>query len=276
MKLFAISDLHLRYAANRQLLDQCPRFAQDWLIVAGDVGETEAHLRFCWERLTERFAKVLWVPGNHELWTLTPDGVGGERRYLHLVEVCRQYDVLTPEDPYAVWPGPPRPHKVVLLNLLYDYTFRPDDVPVDQALQWAQQTRLVCADEHYLRTEPYPNVASWCSERCRQAATRLADDGGDWPTVLVNHWPLRQDLAILPRIPRFSIWCGTRQTGQWHARYNASVVVFGHLHIPRTVWVEGVRFEEVSLGYPHQYAASRGLASHLREILPGGTGHSDC
>jgi hypothetical protein len=30
------------------------------------------------------------------------------------------------------------------------------------------------------------------------------------------------------------------------------VVVYGHLHIPRTIVHDDVRFEEVSLGYPRE------------------------
>ncbi|MGE3188578.1 MAG: metallophosphoesterase, partial [Vicinamibacterales bacterium] len=85
--------------------------------------------------------------------------------------------------------------------------------------------------------------------------------------VLVNHFPLRRDLAVLPRIPRFSLWCGTRATEDWHRRFPLSVVVSGHLHMRSTRMLDGVRFEEVSLGYPRQWQAARGLKPYLREIL---------
>ncbi len=52
------------------------------------------------------------------------------------------------------------------------------------------------------------------------------------------------------RYPEFAQWCGTERTADWHTRFNAKAVVYGHLHIPRTTWEDGVRFEEVSLGYP--------------------------
>ena len=73
---------------------------------------------------------VVWAPGNHELWTPREDPVQlrGDHRYQHLVTVCRDLGVLTPEDPYAVWDGPGGPATVVPLFLLYDYTFLPDGV----------------------------------------------------------------------------------------------------------------------------------------------------
>jgi hypothetical protein len=47
------------------------------------------------------------------------------------------------------------------------------------------------------------------------------------------------------------------------------VVVSGHLHVRSTRWIEGVRFEEVSLGYPRHWQPDLGAAAYLRQILPG-------
>jgi hypothetical protein len=77
-------------------------------------------------------------------------------------------------------------------------------------------------------------VIEWCQARCEITEQRLETCRNDLPTVLINHFPLREDLARLPRIPRFSIWCGTRRTEDWHLRFNAAVVVSGHLHIRST------------------------------------------
>lgn len=99
---------------------------QDWLILAGDLGETEDHLAFALAIATSRFARVLWVPGNHELWTPPGDrdGSRGEARYDRQVALCREHGVLTPEDPYVVWPGGGPPCTLALLFLLYDYSFQ--------------------------------------------------------------------------------------------------------------------------------------------------------
>jgi hypothetical protein len=72
----------------------------------------------------------------------------------------------------------------------------------------------------------------------------------------------------IPRIPRFTPWCGTRRTEDWHRRYRAVVAVSGHLHVRRTDWRDDTRFEEVSLGYPKQWDQAKGVAAYLREIMP--------
>jgi len=269
MKLYSISDLHLNYPINRQALEALPYYPDDWLLLAGDIGATEDDLHFGLSILTRRFARVFWVPGNHDLWTvpMSPGALQGEGKYRRLVSICRNYGVLTPEDPYVRWPGEGPAYLLAPLFTLYDYSFRPDDVPEDRAIAWAEEAGLLCADEMLLHSYPYPSKAAWCAARCAYTERRL-QEAGHAPLVLINHFPLRQDLARLPRIPRFSIWCGTRRTEDWHTRFPVAVVVYGHLHIRATRFRDGVRFEEVSLGYPHDWDASHGIQPYLREILP--------
>jgi hypothetical protein len=174
--------------------------------------------------------------------------------------------VLTPEDPYARFPGP-EPLMVVPMFLLYDYTFRPDDVPADQALAWAAEHDLVCTDEVVLSPDPYPSRAAWCAARCELTERRLAAIPEDTSTILVNHFPLLREHAVLPRIPRFSIWCGTRRTEDWHRRFRAKAVVYGHLHIRREHEKDGVVFHEVSLGYRRQWDPSH-PERYVRAVWP--------
>jgi len=275
VKLLAIADLHLGRGDNRRALAELPPHPEDWLLVAGDVGENEEHLRTAWDELVPRFARVLWLPGNHELWT-TPasDGLRGEALYRRYVEVCREHGVTTPEDPYPLWPGPGPRCRVAPLFTLYDYSFRPPEVPAERAVEWAVESGVLCVDERLLHPDPHPSRAAWCAARCAATEPRLAAAAAEGPLVLAGHWPLREDLLTLGRVPRFSIWCGTRRTADWHLRFRAHAVVYGHLHVPRTTWRDGVRFEEVSLGYPRDWPVEGGIEPRLREILPGpGSGH---
>ncbi len=274
MKLYALSDLHLGHPANRRALETLPTLADDWLILAGDVGEKPAHLAFAFQSLAGRFKQLVWVPGNHELWSLPsdPTGARGVEVYRRSVALCQSFGVLTPEDPYPIWDGEGPTCLLAPMFLLYDYSFRPDHVPQRRAVEWAAEQGVLCADEKYLHADPYPSRRDWCEARCRETERRLERIPPGLPTVLINHFPLRRDLARLPRIPRFSIWCGTRRTEEWHVRFRARVVVSGHLHLRTTQWRNGVRFEEVSLGYPHQWHLQAGMRPYLREILPGPEG----
>ncbi len=268
MKLFALGDLHLGFRANREALPAWRARPDDWLILAGDVGETFAHVELGLRAAIERFARVFWVPGNHELWSHRADGPRGVAKYEAIIALCRRIGVVTPEDPYVIWPGE-SPCVIAPVFVLYDYSFRPAPVAAGDAVAWAEADGILSADERFLAPDPYPTREAWCQARVEETEPRLAEAAAQYPLVLVNHFPLRQDLVRIPRIPRFSLWCGTRRTETWHTRFRAVVVVAGHLHVRTTDWIDGVRFEEVSLGYPRHWRRERGIDGYLREILPG-------
>ena len=305
MKLYAIADLHVGHALNATALDALDPslFASDGLIICGDVGESVAHLDLVFAKTTACFKTVFWVPGNHELYSMPgkeqPKGV---EKYDECVAVARKWGVWTPEDEWQTWGEGEERVVVAPCFGLYDYSFRPPEVGREEALAWAEESGVVAADEAFLFPEPYKTRDEWCEARVEKSERKLerAQEKG-LPLVIVNHWPLRRDLVYIPRIPRFSLWCGTTRTEEWHARYNAKVVVSGHLHVRRTDWIDGVRFEEVSLGYPRQWvsdpfyirgsrlarlqllllsttdkdhqedarSSGRDINSMLREILPG-------
>ncbi|MFI9104450.1 metallophosphoesterase family protein [Streptomyces fildesensis] len=271
-KLWGISDLHVAFAENRKIVEGLrPESDTDWLIVAGDVGELTDGIEWALTLLSSRYARVVWAPGNHDLWTPAEDPVQlrGEARYRHLVEMCRSLGVLTPEDPYPVWEGAGGPAVVAPLFVLYDYTFRTDTAAnKEESLAQAYKSGIVCSDEFLLHPDPYPSRDAWCRARLKESERRLRDCDPSLPLVLVNHFPLvRQPTRIL-HYPEFAQWCGTERTADWHRRFTVSAVVYGHLHIPRTAWYDGVRFEEVSVGYPREWNRPGHPRTVPRQILP--------
>ncbi|MEE1800912.1 MULTISPECIES: metallophosphoesterase [unclassified Streptomyces] len=270
-KLLAVSDLHVVYEENRALVeDMRPDSDEDWLIVAGDVAEKYADVAWALRLLSERFAKVVWAPGNHELWTHPQDpcDLRGEKRYLRLVELCGELGIATPEDPYPVWRGAGGPVAVAPLFVLYDYSFRaPGTSTTEDSLRVAHEAGVVCTDEYFLHPDPYPGRDAWCWARVEETERRLSAVDPGLRTILVNHFPLVRDPTRILHHPEFAQWCGTERTADWHTRFRAAAVVYGHLHIPRVTWHDGVRFEEVSVGYPREWR-KRPPRIPLREILP--------
>jgi 3',5'-cyclic AMP phosphodiesterase CpdA len=270
--LLAVSDLHVGFDQNRPLVaDLVPRSEGDWLIVAGDVGEFVADIEWALRLLSERFAKVIWVPGNHELWTHHKESIAlrGQERYQYLVDLCRRLGVVTPEDPYPVWEGEGGPAVVAPLFLLYDYTFRPAGATTKaEALAVAYAAGIVATDEALLHPDPFGSIDAWCEARLAQTQSRLADLPPETRTILVNHFPLVREPTRVLRYPEFAQWCGTVHTADWPKRFNAAAVVYGHLHIPRTIWHDGIRHEEVSLGYPREWQRRDRAPLIPRQILP--------
>lgn len=271
--LFATSDLHVSHGANATIVEEIqPDSAADWLLVAGDVAEqADTVIETLW-MLADRFATVVWVPGNHDLWTTPRDPVQlhGQARYEYLVRRCREIGVYTPEDEYPVWEHGPYPRTIVPLFLLYDYSWRTPEahaVPLTEALSQARAASVVCTDEYFLHPEPYAGRAQWCARRLEITEQRLVRLPSDRRTILLSHWPLHRHPTEPLYWPEFAMWCGTQETTDWHLRYCADIAVYGHLHIPRTTYQDGVRFEEVSLGYPREWRKRTRGAVALRKVL---------
>ena len=270
-RLLAVSDLHVTYKANRDFVANLPAAPDDWLLVAGDVAEKTADIEWALRTLKAKFGTVIWAPGNHELWALGTDAVQlrGNRRYQYLVLLCQRAGIITPEDPYPIWRGRGGPIVIVPLFVLYDYSFLPDGAASkEEALALAYETGIVCSDEAVLYPDPYPSRDAWCHARVEATEQRLKELPPSVPTLLVSHYPLTREPTRVLRYQEFAQWCGTERTADWHLRFGAQIVVYGHLHIPGTTWQDGVRFEEVSLGYPEELKASPNRPRELRQILP--------
>lgn len=270
--LLATSDLHVTHPGNKEIVESLrPRHDDDWLIVAGDVAESLGAIAWALGLLADRFAKVIWTPGNHELWTVGrgPDTGRGVERYRQLVELCRRLGVVTPEDEYPVWETDEESFVVAPLFLLYDYSFRAPDTSLDEALEHAYRTGLVFSDEHVLHPDPFPSRQDWCAHRVELTERRLAALPPDLRTILVTHFPLHRGPTRMMRHQHLAMWCGTDRTADWHLRFRAAACVYGHLHIPLTLEYDGVRFEEVSLGYPKEWRSRPTQPPRpLRSILP--------
>ncbi len=211
------------------------------------------------------------MPGNHDLWTLPtePDHLRGEAKYRRLVALCREHGVLTPEDPYVTWPGDDQGHILAPTFVLYDYSFRPDSVPVEQALEWAAEENLLCSDEVLLHADPFASKIDWCHERVRLTEPRLAEAAGRGPLILINHFPCARTSPCSPASPASPSGAAPHPADRRLAPpLSREVVVYGHLHIRATHYRDGVRFEESSLGYPQNWDTGRGIAPYLRQILP--------
>ena len=281
MRLLAISDLHIGYPENRAYADAlAPADPEDWLIVAGDVGEVFADVGFVLASLANRFAKVIWAPGNHELWTLPSDPVAlrGVARYEALVKVCRRFGVLTPEDEFPVWDGPGRPGHgraaVRPLRLLVRRRADRADVgrPSDGRSEGggAARTRTPPGSSPPTRDAcsptPYPSVADWCRDRVAATEARLAAvDGPDGAG---------QPLAADPGAAGEAAAPGLRPVVRDHADGRLAHPLPGARRRlrppahPAAAEYDGVRFEEVSVGNPREWRR-RGAAPPPPRVILG-------
>ncbi len=251
-QLFALSDLHVDYDQNWKALDTLEPRAQDYLLIAGDISHKVDRFEACLKKLTQKFNTLYWSPGNHDLWEDPQANISGEAKYQKLVKICQNLSVKTPEDAFDTLMLNGKKTSIATTFTAYDYSFCPPGFNPEEAIKWAYETHTRCADELRLKTAPYKSMIEWCDARISYTKTRLETIKND--ILYLNHYPIKQDLARLPLIPRFYIWCGTKKTESFLNDYPIKYVVYGHLHIPRYHEESDTHFYESSFGYPSQQA----------------------
>ena len=257
MSLLAISDLHVSAPGNLQAVADIRYRPQDTLIVAGDVCEDIELFELCMGLLARRFRKVIWTPGNHELWHWR--GNGPRRaidRYDAFVGICQRYNIGTPEEESITVELAESAVQVVPIFTLYDGGFA-------NPLQ-SHETKL--ADDALIDPSPFGSIAELCHALIATAEQRLCRLSGTLPRVFVSHFPLTATCAREPGHDWLAAVSGSPRTEPWIEQFAPSAVVFGHQHRPRSRVRSGVRFEEVSLGYPRDWDSRIGIEPYLRDL----------
>jgi len=240
MRVFAISDLHLDYAANREWLQQLPRheYNDDVLILAGDVSDRLTLLEDAFNALTERFAAVLFVPGNHDLWVNRESLQHSFEKLDAVLAATRTHGVRT--DIY-------RRGELAIVPLLgwYDYSFGAADDYLKAAWADYRNCRWPGHDETSLTqffTAQNPTPSSSVLHGARQVVT-------------FSHFLPRIDL-MPQRIPdkhrKIYPVLGTSVLESQLRALGSSVHVYGHSHVNRRVTIDGVTYINNAFGYPSE------------------------
>jgi predicted phosphodiesterase len=238
MCIFAISDLHTDFKANRLLLDELTRsgYRRDTLLVAGDIADRLEVLEDTLALLRSRFAKVFYMPGNHELWVRS-DACDSIEKLGKVIELCDRLGVHTrPSQAEGVW--------IVPLFSWYEAQFDGDEGVDEEELQaWA---------DFYFCKWP-PEVVS-VSEYFRTLnAGRLTSYEGE--VITLSHFLPRRDLLPEAENLRFKSLPKVAGAGWLDAQLrilNSRVHVFGHSHINCDRVIEGVRYVQNAFRYPSE------------------------
>jgi hypothetical protein len=121
--IYAVSDLHVDFRENMEWVWSLSshRYLDDALIVAGDVSDNLQRLELTLVAMRERFAAVMFVPGNHELWVRNGNWTDSWEKFQHIQDLCHRLGILTEPTKFSSDSGP------VWLVPLYSWYIRPQD-----------------------------------------------------------------------------------------------------------------------------------------------------
>ncbi|WP_315729207.1 MULTISPECIES: metallophosphoesterase family protein [unclassified Bradyrhizobium] len=141
MRVFATSDLHVDYEENQSwvLSISQQEFRTDILIVAGDVSDYLDAVAMTLSALTARFHKVLYVPGNHELWVMRDRKPKSSSEKLH--------EVLAVAESCGASTKTFHSQKLAIVPLLgwYDYSFGEPSGRLGSCMDGLQELPLAAA-----------------------------------------------------------------------------------------------------------------------------------
>jgi Icc-related predicted phosphoesterase len=236
VRVFAVLDIHIDYDSNREWLGalSVTDYRDDLLILGGDVSDSLQRLEWCLKTLVKRFRKVLFVPGNHELWVIrdAPDRQSLEKfqRVNNAVE-----------------------NSGAIMNVFHCGSL--SVVPLlawnDYSLGEPRRTRWM---DYYACRRPGEfepsNITSHFLPMNEPALT-----AHNTTVISFSHFLPRVDLmpAFIPTNKKVLYpVLGTHRLETQIKRLMPDIQVYGHCHVNRKVNIDGVSYVNNAFGYSHE------------------------
>jgi predicted phosphodiesterase len=250
MRVFALSDVHVDYDANARWVAALSGvdYLDDVLILAGDVSDSLVRLERTLSTLVAKFRKVLFVPGNHELWVIRDENNATS------LEKFRQVCLVVERSGASMQTF--RSEGVVIVPLLswYDYSF---GLPSDELRDTWMDYRA-CRWPSDLGMEGVAQLF--------ESANHLPDTRGE-PVISFSHFLPRIDVMperISARNRTLYPVLGSARLDHQVRAVRAKIHVYGHSHVNRCIQIDGVTYVNNAFGYPHEggIASKRLLCIH--------------
>jgi predicted phosphodiesterase len=252
MRVFALSDVHIDYEVNSRWISglSTAEYQEDVLILAGDVSDTPRLLAWCLETLATRFRKVLFVPGNHDLWVIREDDAKNSLQKFD--EVCALAEASGASlQPY-------RACEAMILPLFswYDYSF---GEPTEELRSVWMDYRACRWPVGYTEDEISAHFAALNDKRTGEAG------GGEAGGMVITYSHFLPRIDVMPAfIPAegqllYPVLGTTRLDRQLRS-LDSRIHVYGHSHVRRHVTIDGVSYVNNAIGYPSEtWLSTKGL-----------------
>lgn len=239
MRIFALSDLHVDYSANKQWVANLSTsdYRDDVLIVAGDISDFVPLLVWCMSALAARFSKVLYVPGNHDLWVYRD---GSQQTSL---DKFRQLQEVIGNCGGSMQPFHCNDLSVIPLLSWYDYSF---GEPTAELISMWMDYYACRWPGHY----SMPDVAEYFHKLNTPAL-----DIVNRTVISFSHFLPRIDLmpSYIPQKRRILYpILGSSKLEEQIRQLHPAFHIYGHSHVNRNVAIDGISYINNAFGYPQE------------------------
>jgi predicted phosphodiesterase len=239
MRIYALSDIHVDYEANARWVNSLStsEHLDDVLILAGDVSDSLKKLDWCLNAFVRRFFKVLFVPGNHDLWVIRDErrinSLEKFQRVRAIVEQCgASIDVFCKDN-----------ISIVPLLGWYDYSFGAPGEELERIWMDYNACRWPAG------WDPCDITAYFLNMNCcaRPPAGNMTISFSHFlPRIDLMPWYIPLNRRILyPVLGTTLLETQVRELG-------SAIHIYGHSHVNRNVNVDGTVYINNAFGYPHE------------------------
>jgi Icc-related predicted phosphoesterase len=242
-RIFATSDLHIDYEENKQWVAGLSAldYRDDALILAGDISAGLKQIRWCLQTLKERFARVFFIPGNHDLWVDPKKGLNSLERFEQILALCDELEV---ETQAGVFSG----CEILPLFSWYDFSFGKPNQELERRwadfrnCQWppAMQFEEVAPYFHKLNEQTLDSHKNKLATSTRISFSHFLP----FPQVL----PQRVDPARYWLSPVL----GSLKLGEQLIQLKSNWHIFGHSHLNTSSILGSTKYLNNAFGYPSE------------------------
>ena len=246
MRVFTVSDVHIDYEVNAKWIANLSiaEYQDDVLILAGDVTDARRLLGWCLSTLAKRFKKVLFVPGNHDLWVIREDR---EKNSLQKFDdVC----AVVESSGASMQAFHERGVSIIPLLAWYDYSFG----------EPSEELKSIWMDYHACRwpagfTEKdiAAHFAAFNNKQVSHGSNKVITYSHFLPRIDLMPGFIATEKKLLYPI------LGSAQLERQLRRLNPNIHVYGHSHINNHVKIDGVSYINNAFGYPSETRTSKQL-----------------
>jgi len=239
MRVFTLSDIHIDYDVNARWVANLSNaeYLDDALILAGDVTDSRRLLDWCLSALAKRFKKVLFTPGNHDLWVIRED------REMNSLQKFDDVRAVVESSGASMRAFRERGVSIIPLLGWYDYSF---GEPSEELRSMWMDYRACRWPRGYTENDVAAHFAALNDEQVRVEGDTV---------ITYSHFLPRIDLMpeFIPTANKllYPILGSTRLERQLRS-LNSSIHVYGHSHVNRHVKIDGVTYINNAFGYPNE------------------------
>lgn len=243
MRVFAISDLHIDFAENRDWLfaQSESEYTDDILILGGDLTDILSLQIKAFKALEKRFREVIYVAGNHDLWVMRDEMDDSLAKYTQLLAMAEDNGIRT--EPFHL-----DSLSIVPLASWYDFSFgEPSEFLLKRwidfsACKWPEGFDEEKITQHFLSlNESYLNISN------------------DF-LISFSHFLPRIDLMppYIPEKKRFIYpVLGASRLEEQVRQLQPNIHVYGHSHVNTSEVVDNIWYINNAFGYPSEARITR-------------------